>query len=107
MFWKKKIKNNVIHATRKSISMADDCLAPNAKDLPYGEEEKLSSFIEKIVGYVPNMRDLVWVIHGNDEILAYIIFDSNLNCSYELNKDILIKDIKEKKIFCTFQKNCE
>lgn len=59
--------------------MADDCNAPNAKEIPYNLYESLYKFlVKRVTKYVPKCTESVWIIldYTNQEI-GYITFDKN------------------------------
>lgn len=95
--------SNKVHAERDSVCMGDDCNAPNAKDLYYASNERLSDFMDSVSRYVPSMRNVVWSIECKDKVIAYLIFDENANCKYELAiSDMEVSRLVEKKIYCRY-----
>lgn len=109
MKWKKfKAKKSMdklhkIYVERDSVCMGDDCNAPNAKELYYGDHDRLSDFMIEVANYVPAMRNVVWSVACADEIIAYLIFDDDSGCKYELEiQDIKVSELVEQKIYCAY-----
>lgn len=94
---------NKIYVERDSVCLGDDCNAPNAKNLDYEDDERLSDFIDAVAKYVPTMREVVWSVSCKDETIAYLIFDENANYKYELSiQDVKVSDLVEKKLYCRY-----
>lgn len=92
-----------IYAERDSVCMGDDCNAPNEKYLDYAADELLSEFLTSVAQYVPSMRDVVWSIVCRGETIAYLVFDEDCGCEYELAvSDMRVAELAEKKIYCRY-----
>lgn len=60
---------------RESVCMGDDVMSHKGiREFPI--DIRVSDFIEKLVDYVPNMENSVWLIWGEKETIGYLIFDS-------------------------------
>lgn len=93
----------VIHATRSSVCMGDDCMAPNPEDLGYEPGEMMSDLVPRIAKYVPNMKDSWWDIYGGDKLMATIYFDSRGKARYKMQgPDVDLADIPDGEIFCRY-----
>lgn len=93
----------LIHAERESVCMGDDCMVPNAKELSYEQGELISEFMSTVASYVPNMRNVVWAIYNEREVLGYLIFDENGIWTYELEiDDTFVSSLLNKNIFCRY-----
>lgn len=94
---------NQIHAERESVCMGDDCNAPNAKELEYTTNELLSDLLDSVAQYVPSMKNVVWSVICKGRTIAYLIFDVNACCKYELTiSDMRVSELDEKKIYCRY-----
>lgn len=94
---------NQINAERESVCMGDDCNAPNAKELEYSTNELLSDFLDSVAGYVPSMKNVVWSVVCKGRTIAYLIFDVNACCKYELTiPDMRVSELDEKNIYCRY-----
>lgn len=100
---KLKIRNRpplTIHAERDSICMGDDCNAPNADELPYKEEEKLSHFLRTVASYIP-VRRYVWAVYCDERLLALISFNALGESSFDLQvDDLTLTELSVSHIFC-------
>lgn len=99
----KKNKQRTIIATRSSVCMADDCNAPNTRELFYTAYECLYEFLlNKVTKYVPKCTCSVWVIfdYTNKEV-GYITFDENCEatCMLATKRDIYVYELGGS-IFC-------
>lgn len=102
---KKNKRNNTrtIHAERDSVCMADDCNAPNTRELSYSAYECLYEFlVNKVAKYVPKCTESVWVIlnYAKQEV-GYITFNENcdVSCMLVSNRDIYVYELGGS-IFC-------
>ncbi len=76
-----------IYAERDSFCLADDVTAPNAKNIPYINTDKVSDVMNIIINqYLYNIlyKDIKWVIKTNNKIIGYIQNLSGEGPSYEL-----------------------
>lgn len=105
-FYPKKTTNGetrTIRVERQSVSMGDDCTAPNATELTCTEGEKLSDFLVKVSTCVPAMRNSVWPVYYKHNVIAYMIFDGNGKCTIErIVKDINVWSIAPTTLFCKY-----
>lgn len=68
---------------RESVCMGDDAMShKGTRDFPLAI--KVSDFIEKLIEYVPNMKNSVWLIWGEQETIGYLIFDSTGKAEVEV-----------------------
>lgn len=68
---------------RESVCMGDDAMShKGTRDFPL--DIKVSDFIAKLTKYVPNMKDSVWLIWGEQETIGYLIFDSTGKAEIEV-----------------------
>lgn len=73
-----------IKAARDSVCMADDCLAPNERELDCDPEETLSEWLAAVTKYVPTMHNALWTVRSGDKILAYLKCDDKGGYTAEL-----------------------
>lgn len=105
MFWqaKQKSSNGVIHFERSSVCMGDDCTAPNPSDISFNQNETLVDLLCYAYQYVPAMKNSVWAVLDNKQLLGIVCIGENGEFSYELvveNRDLSYLD--QKKIFCRY-----
>lgn len=68
---------------RESVCMGDDVMShKGTRDFPL--DIGVSDFIAKLVDYVPNMENSVWLIWGEKETIGYLIFDSTGKAEVEV-----------------------
>lgn len=96
----------VITATRASVCMGDDVMAPNTRQFNVSDDMKLSGFLPQLMHYLPDMKDSVWTAaeaEASVPVLAFVIFDENGNCSFELNgDDIPLSFLHDHSIYCHY-----
>lgn len=99
----KELGLNVVHATRSSVCMGDDCMAPNAATLKYSEGAMLSDFMAVLADYVPQMESVVWEICLDRSNIAKLHFDAAANYTFDLLiPDTPVSDLPSNDIFCRY-----
>lgn len=97
-----------IYAERDSFCLADDVMAPNAKNIPYINTDKVSDVMNIIINqYLYNIlyKDIKWVIKANNKTIGYIQNLSGEEPSYELIiPDDYFINLKIKSIYCSITK---
>jgi len=95
--------SSIIHATRDSVCMGDDCTAPNAADLTYSDREPLSRFMRSVAAYVPSMKNVVWSVYSGDLLIGHLFSGALGMYRSELAvPDGLVAELPEKKIHCRY-----
>ncbi len=93
----------IIVATRDSVCMGDDCMAPNRCDIPYHKEDKLSDLMSYVYQYVPTMKNTIWVVRNKQQVIGYLMIDEEGNYSYELEmKNKSIYSLGNNSIHCSY-----
>lgn len=93
----------LIHMERQSVCMGDDCNAPNAQDISYRYNETLSSFMLKVMDYVPAMKNVRWILYCGTLYLGYLFSDESGKYQYHIEEDILLSSLPKKEIFCKYE----
>ncbi len=99
------LRKKYIHAERSSVCFGDDCNAPNAEELPYTKDMKLSSFLWTVEKYVPHFspeQHTIWAIENLSEPIAFLESDRTHSYACTPVNNIMVKDIKEQRIFCRY-----
>lgn len=93
----------ILRVERASVSMGDDCMAPNAVEFECTEEERLSNFLTRVADSLPAMRNSVWPVYYKKNVVAFISFDENGESSIECTvEDIHVWSIAETTLFCAY-----
>lgn len=93
----------LIRVERASVSMGDDCMAPNAVELECTEDERLSHFLVRVVDSLPAMRNSVWPVYYKKNVIAFISFDEKGEFSIERAvKNIHVWSIAGATLFCAY-----
>lgn len=92
-----------VHAERDSVCMGDDCLAPNAQDFSFRTDVSRSCLLAKLVGYVPDMREVVWSVRCGQEPIGYLCpgFLGGYRWVLE-GEDGPISELPEPRVFCSY-----
>lgn len=92
-----------IHAERDSVCMGDDVMAPNADDFCFPDDDKTDELLNLLRGYVPEMRNVVWEVTSNRQVVGYLISDETGKYEYE-NADTfrLIEELPPERVFCSY-----
>lgn len=92
-----------IHAERDSVCMGDDVLAPNADDFCFPGDVPVDDLMQKLCGYVPQMRNVVWEIVCGRQTIGYLYSGENGEYQYETaGKKLNISQLPSRSIYCRY-----
>ncbi|MCR4791766.1 MAG: hypothetical protein K5871_03385 [Lachnospiraceae bacterium] len=95
-----------IYAERSSVCAGDDCTAPNAAELFYTEDTKLSYFLNTVSAYVPGFSEkqhTIWAIENEGHPIAFLESDGKRSYAGILAiDDIPVKEINDQRIYCRY-----
>ena len=97
-----EIKDICVYVERDSISMGDDVTAPHRKKIFLKKDDKLSDLLKELMNnYIVQIKNCVWEINVENNVLGYVTYDSNFKKTYELViPDDLIVNLQIKSIYC-------
>ena len=97
-----------IRVTRASVCMGDDCFAPHEEFISYDSEEKLSTWFNKIIEYLPTVKGRsMWKIYADSDLLLCIIYgneDGSYRCELAV-ADSKVSDLGITAIHCKYFPN--
>ena len=93
----------IIHAERDSVCMGDDVKAPNEKDFLFKTHQPVSALMQALSGYVPSMKNVVWVVSADQRTVGYLFSDETAKYQYELADTVKsISDLPSRSVFCKY-----
>ena len=99
-------KKILIHLERESVCMGDDVTAPNAKDLSFDSNLRLSDLLSVVADSIPLRFDgqhTIWCIENDKRPLALLETDPAGHYTNELlMENIFLKDLEKKEIYCRY-----
>lgn len=100
---KKETKNNSsIQVNRDSVCMGDDCNSHEV-NMALPENMLLSGLLQRLAGYVPSMKNVIWAVQSDAGMCGYIITDSDAAASFELcGTDMPVKEMHISRIMCRY-----
>lgn len=88
---------------RDSVCMGDDCMS-HIKTVQVEQKSFISDLLHQLADYVPSMKNVVWMVKEQNEIIGFIEMDEDANAKVYVNgKDTPIGTRFEKKeLFCRY-----
>lgn len=94
-----------IRVTRASVCMGDDCFAPHEEFISYDSDEKLSTWFNKIIEYLPTVKGRsLWKIYADSDLLLCIVYsneDGDYRFALAVN-DSKVSDLGITAIHCKY-----
>lgn len=94
-----------IRVTRGSVCAGDDVLAPHEEFIPYSYDEKLSSWLNKLIEYLPKVMGCsMWKVYADSDLMLCIVYgNENGSYHYKLSvRDCNVAEIGIKEIHCKY-----
>ena len=92
-----------IQAARDSVCMGDDVTAPNADYFFFPPDNTTDDLLLSLCGYVPHMKNVVWEVICNKQIIGYLFSDETGYYQYESAGSCeIISELPSHSIFCKY-----